>query len=131
MRPRTSDLVIGATLLLAAVVAAVFGLGLAVERIDRADRATVAAPEPAAVLTPTVSSLGNKETNWRPRPSPETRYSGYTEAEQRVFKENYYCDLATRAREACEMVERSENEYEYCLSLRQYYTYSRQCGYRP
>jgi len=61
----------------------------------------------------------------------EELINGYTPQEQRAFKESYSCDLASVAREACESVKGGDEEYEQCLSLRQYYTYSRHCGYEP
>ena len=86
-------------------------------------------------LEPTDDSV---EAAWEARfrtvprqPLAEDRRVGdYTISEHRVFKEQYYCELAVQAREQCQAAA-DDDSYRRCLSLRSYHTYSRHCGYQP
>lgn len=54
-----------------------------------------------------------------------------TASDLQVMKESYSCDLARTARRDCDTAYENPSTHEMCLSLRQYYTYSRHCGYQP
>ncbi len=55
----------------------------------------------------------------------------YTAEDLQRFKKHYSCDLAREARESCEIGYADPHAYDRCLSLRQYYSYSRHCGFQP
>lgn len=62
---------------------------------------------------------------------PVTLIENYTAEDLQAFKENYACDLAREARESCDTAYAEPDAYDRCLSLRQYFSYSRHCGYQP